>query len=629
MNSKYEPRQSVKETAYKEGKLDSELATGPVEVRTCRDFFCFFTFILCWVASIVVAKYAFANGDPHLLLRPTDASGNTCGYPGSPLEAFPYIYFMDYNNLNSTVCVRSCPAVTGAKKPSKLMCHPNNLTSDCEENTYDSSKQKVHIYDTMEFASIACVPSTRSSSEGAVSVENIDKALTTPLLTTFYNDLQATQSILVVTPLVAVVLGFIFMCFLRNCTGCVVWGLITTLLIGLVSFGLLCFHTLSNPDNSTRFGIFKNTSEATLQFLAYGSWALASIYLLALVCLCNRLRLTIAVLRCASEFVREVPTAILAPVVSIVLFGGYLIYWLVVSVYLYSTGTIKNNADGYAMKEITRSSTEKLFIVLHVFHGYWNFFLVLGLTQFVLAYMCCKWYFYQGRRLPLSNMLSGAFCSAFYYHLGSIAFGSLLLASISTIKAVLAYFYNQLKTLEGNAGSRFAEYLYRCIFCFLNFFENFIQFLTKHSYTQIAMSGKSFYGSAKDAFYLSVRNSGRFGLVHELGKLFVAFGELCVTLVISVVTYFVITKVPYFQGSVQYPLLPVAFAGVIGYVIGAVFMMVYGVAADAIVHCYCIDEELNFSNKYAPNILREFIGRHATGHTLVRDSELSASIARV
>jgi len=101
------------------------------------------------------------------------------------------------------------------------------------------------------------------------------------------------------------------------------------------------------------------------------------------------------------------------------------------------------------------------------------------------------------------------------------------------------------------------------------------------------------------------------------------------TLLISVVTYFVITEVPYFHGTVQYPLLPVGLAGLIGYVIGSVFMMVYGVAADTIVHCYCIDEELNFNNKYAPAILREFVEQHSGKHALIRDTELTGSIARL
>jgi len=490
----------------------------------------------------------------------------------------------------------------------------------------DGSRSNIDIYDSTDFASFACLPTVLATSEQQFTAESIDQALKSPLVTKFYNDLKATQSLFIVTPLFALLLGFIFMCFLKSCTGFIVWGLISTVLIGLVSFGLLCFASFVNPESSKQLEVLENTPESTLQFLAYGSWSLAAVYLIALICLCNRLRLTIAVLRCASEFVRDVPSAILAPIVTLILFGGYLVYWLAVSVYLYSTGEITNNADGYAMKEITRSTTEKTFILFHLFHGLWNCYLILGLTQFVIASMCCKWYFYQGRKQPLDNLLSSSFSTGFTYHIGSIAFGSILLASVSSIKAIFAYFYHQLNTLEGNPGGRCAEYLYKCIFCFLNFFENFMQFLTRHSYTQMAMSGKSFCNSSKDAFYLTVRNSGRFGLVHELGKLFVAFGELCITLVTSVITYFVITQVPYFQGEVQYPLLPVGFAGSIGYMIGKVFMLVYGVAADTVIHCYCIDEELNFRNKFAPEILKEFIENHAGGHSLIRDTELAVSI---
>ena len=517
MDSAIETRENVQEKAYKEGKLDPTIAMGPTEHRTCRDPLCFLVFVLCWVASFIVAQYAFRNGDPNVLI------------PSA------------YSNFN-----------------------------------------------------------------------------TAPVGAIFYDDLKAAQPILIFVPIAAIILGFIFLCFLRNCAGCVLWSFIIIFLVGLVTFGFLCFDTLSNPDSTLdQFGILKSTSEATLKVLAFGSWTLAAIYILALFCLCNRIRLTAAILRCAAEFVREVPSALLAPLASVTIFGGYLIYWLSVSVYLSSIDEIKKNEQ--------ENSNHGLLKLFHLFHGFWNYHLIFGVTQFVIALMCCRWYFHNERKHELNNLLLKSYGTALFYQLGSIAFGSLILAALSTVKAVLAYFYRQLNSIEGNPVGRCMKYLYACILCFLDCFERMIQFLTRHSYTQMAMTGKSFCSSSKDAFYLVVRNTARFGLVHEFGKIFVGFGQFCITLVVTVLTYASVTKISQFQETVHFPLVPVALAAGVGYVIGTIFMTVYGMAADAIIQCYCIDEELNPNNRYAPVILRDFIEQHAGGHMLIKDAELSSN----
>jgi len=55
-------------------------------------------------------------------------------------------------------------------------------------------------------------------------------------------------------------------------------------------------------------------------------------------------------------------------------------------------------------------------------------------------------------------------------------------------------------------------------------FERFIKFLNKNAYIQIALTGKNFCMAAKDAFWLIIRNPGKFGLVSTLGGIFILIG---------------------------------------------------------------------------------------------------------
>jgi|JI6StandDraft_1071083.scaffolds.fasta_scaffold22262_3 choline transporter-like protein 2/4/5 len=74
-----------------------------------------------------------------------------------------------------------------------------------------------------------------------------------------------------------------------------------------------------------------------------------------------------------------------------------------------------------------------------IFGGFWTVFFVGGLTTFILGSSASIWYY--------SNDTSGnkphspittSIARAFRYHLGSIAFGSLLLALLAFIRTLVA-----------------------------------------------------------------------------------------------------------------------------------------------------------------------------------------------
>jgi hypothetical protein len=48
--------------------------------------------------------------------------------------------------------------------------------------------------------------------------------------------------------------------------------------------------------------------------------------------------------------------------------------------------------------------------------------------------------------------------------------------------------------------------------------------------------------------------------------------------------------------------------GMIGFIVGAIFMGIYGTSGDAMMHCYLLDEELNDKMpKHTPTELQDFI----------------------
>lgn len=96
------------------------------------------------------------------------------------------------------------------------------------------------------------------------------------------------------------------------------------------------------------------------------------------------------------------------------------------------------------------------------------------------------------------------------------------------------------------------------------------------------MTGKNFCTSAKNAFFLIVRNPLKFGLVETIGEIFIFVGKLFISLLTTFCCYMVITRVSKFSKDLFSPILPTIFFFVISYTIGVLFMTVYGMASSCI-----------------------------------------------
>jgi len=101
------------------------------------------------------------------------------------------------------------------------------------------------------------------------------------------------------------------------------------------------------------------------------------------------------------------------------------------------------------------------------------------------------------------------FCCS--YHLGTLAFGSLILAICRIIRVILEYINHKLSKYDNAC----VKALMCCLRCFFWCLEKFIKFINKNAYIMCAIYGKNFCRSAHHAFNLLMRNIIR---VVVLGK---------------------------------------------------------------------------------------------------------------
>jgi solute carrier family 44 (choline transporter-like protein), member 2/4/5 len=87
--------------------------------------------------------------------------------------------------------------------------------------------------------------------------------------------------------------------------------------------------------------------------------------------------------------------------------------------------------------------------------------------------------------------------------LGTLAFGSLVIAICRMIRVFLEWLDHKLKKYGDNSFARGMLCCCRCCFWCL---EKFLKFMNRNAYIMCAVHGKNFCNSARDAFFLLMRN---------------------------------------------------------------------------------------------------------------------------
>ena len=171
------------------------------------------------------------------------------------------------------------------------------------------------------------------------------------------------------------------------------------------------------------------------------------------------------------------------------------------------------------------------------------------------------------------------------FHSGTIAFGSLLVAIVQSIRAVLTYI--KLK-MEGNDPTKLIKCLLCCCSCCLWCLEKFIKFIDKHAYIQCAMNGTPFCFSARRAFGLLFRNLGRVATLSVLSNMVITVGKVTVTISCAGIAYYVMRY--HMEADLNGYVVPTLFTGLIAYFCSSVFLDTISITSDTLLqvrNCFC------------------------------------------
>ncbi|XP_038114257.1 choline transporter-like 2 [Culex quinquefasciatus] len=234
------------------------------------------------------------------------------------------------------------------------------------------------------------------------------------------------------------------------------------------------------------------------------------------------------------------------------------------------------------------------FHAFNVVGLFWGVSFASAFGEMVLAFTFATWYWTTPKKNLQYFVLKEGFLQTVRYHLGTLAFGSFIIAMTKIIRKVLEFMDRQLRKYDFGV---IRAIVCACRFCF-EVLEKFLKFLNRNAYIMCALHGKDFWSSSKDAFNLLSRNVLRVITVNGVTGFLFFLSKLVLASSMAALTYTCFHTETTKQ--LNYPATPAILVFFGTYVIANVFFSVYSVAIDTLCLCFLEDCERNDGSKERP-----------------------------
>lgn len=243
-------------------------------------------------------------------------------------------------------------------------------------------------------------------------------------------DLYTAWQVLAISVGVAVILTLIFMLILRCCAKLLIW---LSMLAFIAILGIIGWFFWDKYQNTTDPG-----DQMNYKILAIIFWVGDGVFVLVLIAMYDDIQLALSIIEAAATFIFQACTVIFVPFYAIVWAVGFLIYWIGTVIFLYSVGTFSQYGIT-PLPSVQWDETTKNLWYYHLFALFWIMAFILAWVQFVVAATAVQWYFSSSSDTAGSGSVCKSTYWSFRFHVGSLAFGSLILAIVMFIRFIFEY----------------------------------------------------------------------------------------------------------------------------------------------------------------------------------------------
>lgn len=188
--------------------------------------------------------------------------------------------------------------------------------------------------------------------------------------------------------------------------------------------------------------------------------------------------------------------------------------------------------------------------------------------------------------------------------MGTIAFGSLLIAIVKIIRVILEFLSRKLKPKVES--SKIAKYLVCCLKCCFWCLERFIKFINRYAFIITAVYSLNFCSAAGKAFKLITSNVLRVLVIDRITGFIMFLSNVAITSIVSILAYLFFTKrfpidsLLTLAPDLNYYFVPV-FVIIVGcFTITKLFFDVFSMGVDTLLICVLIDVDMNDGSKARP-----------------------------
>ncbi|XP_029815591.1 choline transporter-like protein 5 [Manacus vitellinus] len=609
---------------------------GPIHSRHCTDVICCVIFIVVILGYIALGVVAWVHGDPRKVIYPTDSYGQFCGQKETLNENKTILFYFNILKCASPVvlinlqcpttqlCVSKCPDrfATYIDVQASYRYKPdqwNYFRQFCKPGFNNPRKSVAQVLRDEDCPSMIipsrpflkrCFPDF-STKNGVLTVANqttfkdgrgktrnvtdlreaangINNVLDARSIgVKIFEDYAISWYWILIGLFIAMMLSLLFLVLLRFTAGVLFWIFIFGV-IGIIGYGIWhCYweydHLKGIPGSDltvydigfqTDFKVYLQLRQTWLAFMII-LCGVEVIIILMLIFLRNRIRIAIALLKEGSRAIGYIMSTLFYPIVTFILIAICISYWAVTAVFLATSGepVYKVMANQTLCKYANLTCDPEL--------------LLLSMTPY-------------GVRYPWGQL---------GYHTGSLAFGALILAIVQLIRVILEYLDHKLKGTQNS----FTRFLLCCLKCCFWCLEKFLKFINRNAYIMIAIYGKNFCTSARDAFYLLMRNVVRVAVLDKVTDFLLFLGKILVAGGVGVLAFFFFTqKIPIFAQEVptlNYYWVPLLTVIIGSYLVAHGFFSVYAMCVDTLFLCFCEDLERNDGSTAKPYFMSASLHR--------------------
>ena len=276
--------------------------------------------------------------------------------------------------------------------------------------------------------------------------------------------------------------------------------------------------------------------------------------------------------------------------------------------------------NSLAIREITETfiyyefdQNMKNCIVYHFLCLFYMAQVIIYFGFMVLAGVFSDWYFsewniekngkvrgYDTAELSYSPIIE-TFARILRFHMGSLAFGALIITLIRILRAIVTYI--EAKTRK--AQNPMTKCLFCCIQCCLKCFQCIFDRVSKEGFIFTSIYGTAYCYSSFQALKLLLHNIGRVTLVEGVSHYTELFGRMAISSLNTGFAVLIMYYLPYYETNISSFLFPAVIIFVISWMIASFFMMVLQVAVDSIFLCFLIDETVHDSPRFASHKLTQ------------------------